>query len=114
MFFDGTLDPTGGAIRPDPDAPGHGLTLRDNDADRTASADLRRHPRQRRATRNTATVPAAAPAANAPSRPWCCEAHSWKLRAVNRSSKRPWVPKSLSRSTGSQRLAGWSGICSPI
>jgi L-alanine-DL-glutamate epimerase-like enolase superfamily enzyme len=28
MFFDGTLDPTGGAIRPDPDAPGNGLTLR--------------------------------------------------------------------------------------
>ena len=28
MFFDGTLDPTGGTIRPDPVAPGHGLTLR--------------------------------------------------------------------------------------
>ncbi len=28
MFFDGTLDPTGGAVTPDPDAPGHGLTLR--------------------------------------------------------------------------------------
>ena len=28
MFFDGTLDPTGGVLRPDPDAPGNGLTLR--------------------------------------------------------------------------------------
>jgi L-alanine-DL-glutamate epimerase-like enolase superfamily enzyme len=28
MFFDGTLDPAGGAVRPDPAAPGHGLTLR--------------------------------------------------------------------------------------
>jgi L-alanine-DL-glutamate epimerase-like enolase superfamily enzyme len=31
MFFDGTLDPTGGSIRPDPDAPGNGLTLRSSD-----------------------------------------------------------------------------------
>jgi L-alanine-DL-glutamate epimerase-like enolase superfamily enzyme len=31
MFFDGTLDPTGGSIRPDPDVPGHGLTLRSGD-----------------------------------------------------------------------------------
>jgi len=27
-FFDGTLDPTGGEIKPDPEAPGNGLTLR--------------------------------------------------------------------------------------
>ncbi|MGH3423557.1 MAG: enolase C-terminal domain-like protein [Nocardioidaceae bacterium] len=27
MAFEGTLDPTGGAVTPDPDAPGHGLTL---------------------------------------------------------------------------------------
>jgi L-alanine-DL-glutamate epimerase-like enolase superfamily enzyme len=32
MFFDGTLDPTGGAIRPDSSAPGHGLTFRNSDA----------------------------------------------------------------------------------
>ena len=32
MFFDGTLDPTGGAIRPDPSTPGNGLTLRTADA----------------------------------------------------------------------------------
>jgi L-alanine-DL-glutamate epimerase-like enolase superfamily enzyme len=34
MFFDGALDPTGGAIRPDPARPGHGLTLRPEVADR--------------------------------------------------------------------------------
>jgi L-alanine-DL-glutamate epimerase-like enolase superfamily enzyme len=34
MFFDGTLDPAGGVIRPDPDAPGLGLTLRAADAER--------------------------------------------------------------------------------
>jgi L-alanine-DL-glutamate epimerase-like enolase superfamily enzyme len=28
MFFDGALDPSGGVLRPDPHAPGHGLTLR--------------------------------------------------------------------------------------
>jgi L-alanine-DL-glutamate epimerase-like enolase superfamily enzyme len=28
MFFDGVLDPSGGAIRPDDGAPGHGLTFR--------------------------------------------------------------------------------------
>lgn len=27
MLFDGALDPTGGTVRPDPAAPGHGLTL---------------------------------------------------------------------------------------
>ncbi|WP_068157317.1 enolase C-terminal domain-like protein [Rhodococcus phenolicus] len=27
-FFDGAFDPTGGSVRPDPHAPGHGLTLR--------------------------------------------------------------------------------------
>jgi L-alanine-DL-glutamate epimerase-like enolase superfamily enzyme len=32
MFFDGTLDPTGGVIRPDPGAAGLGLTLRAADA----------------------------------------------------------------------------------
>ena len=30
MFFDGTLDPTGGALVPDPGLPGNGLTLRDD------------------------------------------------------------------------------------
>jgi L-alanine-DL-glutamate epimerase-like enolase superfamily enzyme len=34
MFFDGALDPSGGVIRPDPDAPGLGLTLRTSDAER--------------------------------------------------------------------------------
>jgi L-alanine-DL-glutamate epimerase-like enolase superfamily enzyme len=34
MFFDGTLDPHGGTITPDPRDPGHGLTLRVADADR--------------------------------------------------------------------------------
>jgi L-alanine-DL-glutamate epimerase-like enolase superfamily enzyme len=34
MFFDGTLDPAGGAVRPEPDAPGLGLTLRTSDAER--------------------------------------------------------------------------------
>lgn len=33
-FFDGALDPSGGVIRPDPDAPGLGLTLRAADAER--------------------------------------------------------------------------------
>ena len=33
-FFDGTLDPAGGTIRPDPDAPGLGLTLKTSDAER--------------------------------------------------------------------------------
>ncbi|HEX7323352.1 MAG TPA: enolase C-terminal domain-like protein, partial [Mycobacterium sp.] len=33
MFFDGTLDPAGGTVRPDPGAPGHGLTLRAADVD---------------------------------------------------------------------------------
>jgi len=36
MFFDGTLDPTGGTIRPDPDAPGLGLTLRTADVQQFA------------------------------------------------------------------------------
>ncbi|SES49520.1 L-alanine-DL-glutamate epimerase [Pedococcus cremeus] len=31
MFFDGTLDPRGGTLTPDDDAPGHGLTLRTAD-----------------------------------------------------------------------------------
>jgi L-alanine-DL-glutamate epimerase-like enolase superfamily enzyme len=34
MFFDGTLDPTGGTIRPDTSAPGHGLVFRNADADK--------------------------------------------------------------------------------
>ncbi|SEB78484.1 L-alanine-DL-glutamate epimerase [Paramicrobacterium humi] len=32
MFFDGTLDPSGGSVTPDPDAPGNGLTLKESDA----------------------------------------------------------------------------------
>jgi L-alanine-DL-glutamate epimerase-like enolase superfamily enzyme len=32
MFFDGTLEPAGGSVRPDKSAPGHGLTLRRADA----------------------------------------------------------------------------------
>jgi L-alanine-DL-glutamate epimerase-like enolase superfamily enzyme len=32
MLFDGTLDPVGGALRPDPAAPGIGLTLKEPDA----------------------------------------------------------------------------------
>jgi L-alanine-DL-glutamate epimerase-like enolase superfamily enzyme len=34
MLFDGTLDPAGGVIRPDPHAPGHGLELKVADAER--------------------------------------------------------------------------------
>ena len=34
MFFDGALDPAGGAMTPDPRQPGLGLTLRDSDAAR--------------------------------------------------------------------------------
>ena len=33
MLFDGTLDPHGGTMRPDPDRPGHGMVLRDADAE---------------------------------------------------------------------------------
>jgi len=33
MLFDGTLDPDGGALHPDPGRPGHGLTLRAADAE---------------------------------------------------------------------------------
>jgi L-alanine-DL-glutamate epimerase-like enolase superfamily enzyme len=33
LFFDGALDPAGGVIRPDPGAPGLGLTLRTADAE---------------------------------------------------------------------------------
>ncbi len=33
LFFDGTLEPTGGVLQPDPAALGHGLTLRRTDAD---------------------------------------------------------------------------------
>jgi L-alanine-DL-glutamate epimerase-like enolase superfamily enzyme len=34
MLFDGTLDPDGGAMRPDADRPGHGMSLRAHDAER--------------------------------------------------------------------------------
>ncbi len=34
LFFDGALDPKGGSITPDPDAPGHGLTLRERNVER--------------------------------------------------------------------------------
>ena len=34
MLFDGALDPADGALTPDPDQPGLGLTLRESDADR--------------------------------------------------------------------------------
>jgi L-alanine-DL-glutamate epimerase-like enolase superfamily enzyme len=34
IFFDGALSPDGGALAPDPDQPGLGLTLRDSDAER--------------------------------------------------------------------------------
>jgi hypothetical protein len=34
MLFDGVLDPTGGALRPDPTRAGLGLTLKDSDAER--------------------------------------------------------------------------------
>jgi len=34
MLFDGTLSPQGGAMTPDPDRPGLGITLRDADAER--------------------------------------------------------------------------------
>jgi L-alanine-DL-glutamate epimerase-like enolase superfamily enzyme len=34
MLFDGALDPTGGALHPDPTRPGLGLTLKDSDAER--------------------------------------------------------------------------------
>ena len=37
MFFDGTLDPTGGSVRPDPAAPGLGLTLRRSDVEKFRS-----------------------------------------------------------------------------
>ncbi len=34
LFFEGALDPSGGAMRPDPDRPGHGMTLRSTDTER--------------------------------------------------------------------------------
>ena len=33
MLLDGTLDPDGGAMHPDPGRPGHGMTLREADAE---------------------------------------------------------------------------------
>lgn len=33
ILFDGVLDPQGGLVRPDRSAPGHGMTLKDNDAE---------------------------------------------------------------------------------
>ena len=38
MLFDGALDPAGGALRPDPTRPGHGLTLKDTTAARFRTA----------------------------------------------------------------------------
>jgi L-alanine-DL-glutamate epimerase-like enolase superfamily enzyme len=38
MLFDGTLDPHGGTMWPDYDRPGHGMTLREADADRYRTA----------------------------------------------------------------------------
>ncbi len=32
-LFEGTLEPDGGYLRPDPDAPGHGLSLREGARD---------------------------------------------------------------------------------
>ena len=37
-LFDGTLDPSGGIIRPDPAAPGLGMTFRDAGAERYRAA----------------------------------------------------------------------------
>ena len=34
LFFDGALDPAGGAMSPDLERPGHGLALRVADAER--------------------------------------------------------------------------------
>jgi L-alanine-DL-glutamate epimerase-like enolase superfamily enzyme len=34
LFFDGTLDPSGGSMRPDEDRPGHGMALRAADTER--------------------------------------------------------------------------------
>jgi hypothetical protein len=34
LLFEGALDPSGGAMRPDPDRSGHGLALRSVDAER--------------------------------------------------------------------------------
>ena len=34
LLFEGALDPYGGAMRPDPDRPGHGMSLRAADAER--------------------------------------------------------------------------------
>jgi L-alanine-DL-glutamate epimerase-like enolase superfamily enzyme len=38
MLFDGTLDPEGGALRPDSSRPGHGLSLRHDEAERWRTA----------------------------------------------------------------------------
>ena len=37
MLFEGMLDPEGGALRPDPSRPGHGLTLKPDQAERWAA-----------------------------------------------------------------------------
>jgi L-alanine-DL-glutamate epimerase-like enolase superfamily enzyme len=37
MLFEGTLDPEGGALWPDPSRPGHGLTLKQDEAERWAA-----------------------------------------------------------------------------
>jgi hypothetical protein len=38
MLFDGTLDPHGGTMCPDPGRPGHGMTLREADAEQFRQA----------------------------------------------------------------------------
>jgi len=38
LLFDGALSPRGGALRPDPDRPGHGLSLRSSDAEQFRTA----------------------------------------------------------------------------
>ncbi|MBA3407978.1 MAG: mandelate racemase, partial [Solirubrobacterales bacterium] len=38
LLFDGALSPRGGALRPDPDRPGHGLSLRSSDAEQFRAA----------------------------------------------------------------------------
>jgi len=37
MLFEGTLEPEGGALHPDPSRPGHGLALRQDEAERWAA-----------------------------------------------------------------------------
>ncbi|MFL5899185.1 MAG: enolase C-terminal domain-like protein [Solirubrobacterales bacterium] len=46
MLFEGTLDPGGGALHPDPSRPGHGLSLRHDEAERWRTASNFRAGRQ--------------------------------------------------------------------